>query len=163
MEPGLAELIEQNRQLIDMLRQQQEFVITNMGVTANQVVRENFAPIVQQPYVVKMTAATVENFDGETGNVKTKAVMFLRQITDLGRVNGWPEEQKLPLALANLRGAARHWQLSQGNNLETWQQFEREFRATFIGELSTSERWTKMKRCIQKKDQTIDNYFMKLN
>ncbi|KAF2887026.1 hypothetical protein ILUMI_19147 [Ignelater luminosus] len=78
-----------------------------------------------------------------------KAQDWLETLKGVSKLISWPDELKLEAARANLVGSAQHWFIH--NNFHTWNEFEGEFKQTFIGSVSKADLWKIMVQRKQKK------------
>lgn len=75
-------------------------------------------------------------------------------VADLHR---WPDNFKLQSVRANLEGAARHWFASR--EIEHWSDFEKQFHKTFVGVVMMGDRWKKMSRRVQVRNENVREYY----
>ena len=147
MEELVARLVEQNAALIAALQQ--------------NVQQQNVPPPQAQPLNVVIPASiniTIDKFNAESGE-STDARLFLESINTAADINAWPNEQRLHMAKSSLTGAARDWMIANTDQLDTWANFERQFRATFLSAATTAERWQRLKSCKQKQNESVFAYF----
>ncbi|KAF2903030.1 hypothetical protein ILUMI_03162 [Ignelater luminosus] len=87
-----------------------------------------------------------------------KAQDWLETLKGVSKLNSWPDKLKLKAARANLVGSARHWFIH--NNFQTWNEFEGEFKQTFIGSVSKADLLKIMVQRVQKKNEDVCDYFL---
>ena len=147
MEELVARLVEQNAVLMAALQQNAQ--------------QQNVPPQQAQPLNVVIPASiniTIDKFNAESGE-STDARLFLESINTAADINAWPNGQRLHMAKSSLAGAARDWMIANTDQLDTWANFERQFRATFLFAATTAERWQRLKSCKQKQNKSVFAYF----
>ena len=143
MEELVARLVEQNAVLMAALQQNAQ--------------QQSVPPQQAQPLNVVIPASiniTIDKFNAESGE-STDARLFLESINTAADINAWPNEQRLHMAKSSLAGVARDWMIANTDQLDTWANFERQFRATFLAAATTAERWQRLKSCKQKQQICI--------
>lgn len=98
----------------------------------------------------------IRYFDGEA---KSNASEWLKNLKSMKLLHNWPDQFVLETARIHLVGGAKHWMLSKIEDISTFQDFENAFKKTFIGKVSLAEKWRLMEARIQKKEESLSNYF----
>lgn len=73
-------------------------------------------------------------------NPEFQALDWLNTVNSVANLNRWPYySSKLQSVRTNLEGPARDWFSSR--KIESWTDFENQFKKTFVGEISVGDRW----------------------
>lgn len=129
----LCTLLSQNAMLMELLKSQQ------VRTSSNDM---TIAPDLNKSIPV---------FNGLTTGAHAQD--WLRTVNGVANLHRWPDNFKLQSVRANLDGAARHWFISR--DIEDWADFERQFRKTFVGVVSTGDCWKEMSRCVQLRNENV--------
>lgn len=86
-----------------------------------------------------------------------QALDWLRTVNSVANLYRWPDNFKLQSVRSNLEGPARHWFASR--DINTWSDFETQFRKTFVGVVMTGDRWKDMARRVQSRNENVREYF----
>lgn len=86
-----------------------------------------------------------------------QALDWLNTVNSVDNLNRWPDNFKLQSVRTNLKGPAKHWFSSQ--KIVSWIDFETQFKRTFVGEVSVGDRWKEMVRRVQRKGESVLEYF----
>lgn len=138
-------LIEQNRLLMEQLLRR--------STTPASSVQSNIS---NGYYVMPVFHETLSNFIGTESYIE--ASNWIKSINTTADLHNWPDSFKLEIIRTKLKGAAHNWYL--GRTFSDWEQFERQFKETFIGtQTSTVERTKLLIARHQRKNETIVEYF----
>lgn len=83
---------------------------------------------------------SIKEFNGREPTYEAKD--WIESLESLSRLNSWPVNVRLQLVQlvrTKMTGAARNWFL--GREFGDWTDFVTRFRATFVRELHTTEKW----------------------
>jgi len=86
-----------------------------------------------------------------------QALDWLYAVNSVANLNRWPDNFKLQSVRINLDGPAEHWFSSR--KIVSWIDFETQFKRTFVGEVSVGDRWKEILRCVQRKGESVLEYF----
>lgn len=139
-------LIEQNRLLMEQL-------LLRRSTTSSPSVQSNIS---NGYYVMPDFHETLSNFIGTESN--TEASNWIKSLNSTADLHNWPDSFKLEIIRTKFKGAAHNWYL--GRTFPDWDQFEKQFRETFIGtQTSIVERTKLLIARHQRKSETIIEYF----
>ena len=100
---------------------------------------------------------TISTFDGDRDlsmagewldGVKTSALLY-----------DWSESVKLETARTHRVGATKNWYIARRANILNWGDFEAQFKKTFVEALTTSDKWERMRKRIQRNGESVASYY----
>jgi len=139
-------LIEQNRLLMEQL-------MLRRSTTPSSSIQSNIS---NGYYVMPDFYESLSNFIGTESCIE--ASNWIKSIKSTADLHNWPDSFKLEIIRTKLKGAAHNWYL--GQTFSDWEQFERQFKETFIGtQTSTVERTKFLIARHQRKGEMIIEYF----
>lgn len=86
-----------------------------------------------------------------------QALDWLQTVNGVANLHRWPDNFKIQSVRTNLEGAARHWFAAR--DITKWQDFETQFRKTFVGTVIIGDRWKDMSRRVQTRGENVREYF----
>ena len=107
--------------------------------------------------MTNFASAALRKFDGSGG--RTNAADWLKELMSAATLYGWPSQHTVKIAIAHLSGSAAHWAELRLERLTTVANFEREFRATYVGATSTLDKWRVLQDRAQMNNEATCVYF----
>ncbi|KAK9708219.1 Zinc knuckle [Popillia japonica] len=97
----------------------------------------------------------IPTFDGSTD----KAEGWIYKLESAQLLHSLPDNYVLETARTRLVSGAHHWYVTKRSQISTWEDFVHLFKATFIIEEATSDRYKKMINRTQRPGESVDSYF----
>lgn len=99
----------------------------------------------------------ISKFEGSGGSHEVKE--WLRTLNGMRARQHWSNDIALETATMNLTRGAKNWYRLIADRITTFEEFETEFRNTFLINESVTVRWNKMQSRVQGKDGDVTDYF----
>lgn len=130
-----------------------EQLLLRRSTTPSPSIQSN---ILNSYYVMPDFHESLSNFIGTESYIE--ALNWIKIIKSTADLHNWPDSFKLEIIRTKLKGAAHNWYL--GRTFSDWEQFERQFKETFIStQTSTVERTKLLIARHQRKGEMIVEYF----
>ena len=167
----LRELVEEMR--LQMASLQEQLASSRGSVVSDQVVVAPQVPEVSQVSVAPMLPVSVaapslqapiislgkqiSQFNGK--KTTSEAKEWLERILALKKIYLWNDGTTLEVLKQALEGAALDWYLGVMEETTTLENFLIRFRSMFLGEVSLSEKFERMRKRVQERGEDILDYF----
>lgn len=103
------------------------------------------------------SSAMIKSLPSFSGKGKRNdASVWLKTLRETATLYGWPETTMLEAAHANLEGPARQWYVNRG--LNSWFDFEEQFKRTFVRKPSVAIRWKDLIERAQGNNEDVLEY-----
>ncbi|XP_040066588.1 uncharacterized protein LOC120840244 [Ixodes scapularis] len=99
---------------------------------------------------------SISIFDGSEDAASAREwVENLRRTATLRK---WPSPFLLESAKSYITGAAKDWLRSRSADITSWEEFEDQFRRTFVSQSRAAERWRRMQDRVQQRSESTTAY-----
>lgn len=139
--------------MLDRLVEKNASTLTNNS----QPVNDNFDSSSTSFHVMPDLSKVITIFNGESDSLGPDN--WIGNIETSARLNRWPNSYVLETARAHLRGPALNWYKSKQQVINTWEDFKKEFIKSFRSTSSLSEKWDKMRRRRQYRNESVVSYY----